>query len=99
MARGKLVFADNCAQCHSSKRPPAGTNEEEWFRKAVLLADFREGNFFSDDRRYPITKIKSNAARACGTNAKRGHIWDSFSSENYKNLASVGGIDVWNPYT
>jgi len=99
LARGKLVFAENCATCHSSKRPPAGQDETEWFREAVRRPDFRDGNFFSDDRRYPVTKIKSNAGRAAATNAKRGHIWDSFSSETYKNLRSVGDIEVWNPYT
>ncbi len=99
MTRGKIVFAENCASCHSSKRPPNGVDDDEWFRKEVMKEDFRQGNFFSDDRRYPITKIKSNASRACATNAKRGHIWDSFSSETYKNLPSVGDIEVWNPYT
>jgi hypothetical protein len=97
--RGKLVFADNCASCHSSKRPPSSQDDTEWFREAVRKPDFREGNFFSDERRYPVTKIKSNAGRAAGTNAKRGHVWDAFSSETYKNLASVGDIEVWNPYT
>ena len=99
MTRGKIVFAENCATCHSSKQPPAGVNEEAWFTNEVLKANFRDNNFFSDDRRYPITKIKSNASRTCGTNAKRGHIWDAFSSETYKNLPSVGDIDVWNPFT
>ncbi|MEP6662507.1 MAG: hypothetical protein ABJC04_02480 [Verrucomicrobiota bacterium] len=99
LAQGKRVFADNCAECHSSKRPPAGANAEEWFRAEVMKDDFRENNFFSDDRRYPITKIQSNAGRASATNAKRGHIWDSFSSETYKNLPEIGPIKVWNPYT
>ena len=99
MTRGKIVFAENCATCHSSKQPPAGANEDEWFRAEVLKPDFRDNNFFSDDRRYPITKIQSNASRALGTNAKRGHIWANFSSETYKELPSVGDIDVWNPYT
>jgi hypothetical protein len=99
MTRGKLVFADNCATCHSSKRPPAGVDAEQWFRAEVMKPDFRDNNFFSDDHRYPITKIKTNAARASGTNAKRGHIWDAFSSETYKNLASVGAIEVTNLYT
>ena len=98
MTRGKVVFAENCAQCHSSKRPPAGVDETEWFRQEVLKPDFREDNFFSDDHRYPITKIRSNAARACGTNAKRGHVWSNFSSETYKNLPSPGSIEVWDPY-
>jgi hypothetical protein len=99
MKRGEIVFAENCAQCHSSKRPPAGANELDWFRKEALKPDFRDSNFFSDDKRYPVTIIQTNAARASGSNAKRGHIWDSFSSETYKNLPSVGGIEVWNPYT
>ena len=99
MTRGKIVFAENCATCHSSKRPPAAEDEIAWFRKEALKPDFREDNFFSDDRRYPITKIQTNAARACATNAMRGHIWANFSSETYKNLPSVGSIKVWNPYT
>jgi hypothetical protein len=99
LTRGKVVFAENCARCHSSKRPPAGADDVEWYRQEVLKPDFRDGNFFSDDHRYPITKIQSNAARACGTNAKRGHIWANFSSETYKGLESPGDIEVWNPYT
>jgi hypothetical protein len=99
MNRGQIVFAENCAQCHSSKQPPPGLDEESWFREAVMKPDFREDNFFSDDKRYPITRIQTNAARACGTNAMRGHIWANFSSETYKNLPSVGIIKVWNPYT
>ena len=99
MTRGKIVFAENCATCHSSKRPPPGADEDQWFHDEVLKPDFRDDNFFSDDRRYPITRIQSNAARACGTNAKRGHVWNNFSSETYKNLPSVGDIEVWNPFT
>lgn len=97
--RGKLVFADNCAKCHSGKRPPANVDDTQWFEAEVLKPDFRENNFFSDERRHPVTKIKTNAGRACGTNAKRGHIWDAFSSETYKNLPAVGEIEVLNPFT
>ena len=99
MKRGALAFADNCAKCHSSKQPQAGANKEEWFEQEVVKPDFRENNFYSDEKRYPITLIKTNAARACGTNAMAGHIWDNFSSKTYKDLKSVGKIQVWNPYT
>ncbi len=99
LKQGKLVFAANCAQCHSSKRPPAGTDADAWFAEAVLKDDFRDGNFFSDESRYSITKIKTNAARALGTNATDGHVWHDFSSDTYKHLPSVGQIDVYNPYT
>ena len=99
LKQGKLVFAANCATCHSSKRPPAGADADAWFAEAVLKDDFRDDNFFSDEARYPITKIKTNAARALATNAMRGHVWNDFSSDTYKNLPSVGQIDVYNPYT
>jgi len=99
LKQGKLVFAANCATCHSSKRPPAGADEDAWFAEAVLKDDFRDDNFFSDEARYPITKIKTNAARAMATNAMSGHVWNDFSSDTYKNQPSVGQIDVFNPYT
>src|SRR6185436_6787227 len=72
LTRGKLVFAENCAECHSSKRPPAGADPDDWFRQEIVKPDFRDDNFFSDERRYPVTHIQTNAARACGSNAKRG---------------------------
>jgi hypothetical protein len=99
LKHGKLVFADACASCHSSKRPPAGSDEETWFEQAVVRDDFNDGNFFSDEARYPLTKIKTNASRALGTNAIRGHIWSNFSSDTYKSLPSVGDIEFYNPYT
>ncbi len=99
MKRGKVAFAENCATCHSSKQPPEGVDKEDWFREQILTTDFRKDNFFSDERRYPLTKIQTNAGRALGTNAMAGHVWDNFSSKTYKELPAVGTIKVWNPYT
>jgi hypothetical protein len=99
LARGKTVFAEECASCHSSKQPPAGSDPEKFFAAEVMKPDFLTANFLSDERRYPVTKIKTNAARAFATNAKRGHVWNWFSSETYKNLESPGSIEFWNPYT
>jgi cytochrome c5 len=91
LRRGKIAFADNCASCHSSKQPPPGvTNRAEWFRQSVLADDFLQGNFLSDDRRNPVTRIGTNIARAVGSNATRGHIWDQFSSETYKAQPPAG---------
>ncbi|HWL14511.1 MAG TPA: hypothetical protein VNR00_02830, partial [Opitutus sp.] len=99
LRRGAVVFGENCATCHSSKRPPAGADEKAWFAKAVLQDDFRENNFFADERRYSVAKIGTNASRAFGTNAKAGHIWANFSSDTYKNLPPIDPIEVYNPYT
>ena len=45
-----------------------------------------------------MTDIGTNATRAAGTNATRGHIWDNFSSETYKTLLPVGTFQVENPW-
>jgi hypothetical protein len=104
LARGKRAFAERCASCHSSKQPPPEVNDtseagKAWFRAEIAKPGFRDGNFFSDDRRRPVSLIKTNACRALGTNAMRGHVWDNFSSETYKNSPPSGPIEVYNPIT
>jgi hypothetical protein len=99
LRQGKIAYADKCAICHSSKQPPAGTaNTVAWYRESVLAPDFLDGNFLSDDQRYPVTVVGTNIARAMGSNAVRGHIWDQFSSETYKALPRVPPIrNLYNP--
>ncbi len=99
MRNGRRAFAENCAQCHSSKQPPAGTADPvQWFRTAVESPDFLTDNFLSDDKRYSIMRIGTNIARSLGSNATRGGIWDNFSSETYKELPSVGSFTgLYNP--
>ncbi|MEO7724826.1 MAG: hypothetical protein ABIU29_09105 [Chthoniobacterales bacterium] len=101
--RGKLVFANSCASCHSSKQPPAGTDPDSgdgkaWFRTAVMETNFLENNFLSNDKRYPLSKIQTNSARAMGTNAKAGHVWDNFSSQTYKELPPPEDLEFHNPF-
>jgi hypothetical protein len=100
---GRQVFANSCAYCHSSKQPPAGIDPQSgegkaWFRAAVMRPDFLENNFLSNDKRYPLTKIQTNSARALGTNAMPGHIWDNFSSQTYKELPLPDEVDLYNPF-
>ncbi|MGE3888023.1 MAG: hypothetical protein AB7H81_16440 [Vicinamibacterales bacterium] len=96
---GRQAFAQHCASCHSSKRPPEGTTDPvAWFKEAVERPDFLEENFLSDDKRYSITQIGTNSARALASNATRGQIWDQFSSETYKSLPGVGKLtNLYNP--
>lgn len=105
--RGRIVFAENCAACHSSKQPPndpfgpdgrVTAEAKQWFRAAVMQPGFFTDNFLSDERRHPVTRIRTNATRAAATNATRNHIWDNFSSETYKNLPPIGAFEVDNPY-
>ncbi len=113
LRRGKVVFAENCAACHSSKLPkPPGTTQphslyyEKWvqsddFKKKMteiaLKPDFIENNYFSNEHRYPVSALKTNACAALATNGLKGHIWDNFTSETYKTLPPVGKIKVQHP--
>lgn len=100
--QGKLVFADNCASCHSSKQPTAVKGSEDYkteMREIVQAQDFLSDNYLSTDDRISVAELKTNACSALATNAVRGHVWDNFSSETYKNLPAIGPIDVQNPIT
>jgi hypothetical protein len=104
LTRGRRVFARKCASCHSSKQPPAGvdpgsTEGTAWFANAVQQPDFLDDNFLGSEVRYPVTLIKTNAARAVARNAMRDHVWDNFSSEDYKRLGDVGAIQIYDPFT
>ncbi len=106
--RGKIVFAENCAGCHSSKQPdfspftgPGQISDQAkaWFRdKVVNDPAYFTDNFLSDERRHAVTEIGTNSTRAAATNATRNHIWDNFSSETYKNLPPVGTFTVDNEW-
>ncbi len=99
VARGKIVFAENCARCHSSKRPPADYQGDatDWYRKAVAQDDFLVDNFLSDDVRHPVSEIGTNSERAMASNAIEGHIWQNFSSVTYKEQPEVHVTDLVNP--
>ena len=114
LRRGKIAFADNCAQCHSSKRPAnlsgnAQQQREAW-RQLVLSDDFLIDNYMSDDQRYPVSELGTNAARAMGTNAVADHMWGQMSSLGYKQMKEekvalrdydkdYKPIDLYNPLT
>lgn len=99
LRQGKLAFADNCAACHSSKQPPVGVaDRRQWYRESVLADDFLADNFLSTDERYPVTLIGTNIGRAVASNATRGHVWDRFSSDTYKELPPAGTVKgLYNP--
>ena len=100
--RGKVVFAEQCARCHSSKQPDAATKADPekvsaFFREAVMKDDFLADNVLTDDVRYPVGELKTNAGRALATNAIEGHVWEEFSSPDYKALPPSGQLQLYNP--
>jgi cytochrome c5 len=93
--------------------PPAGVTHgtpawDAWTRSddfkskmttAVRATDFLSNNYLSTDRPYSVSRIGTNACAAAASNAMRGHIWDNFSSETYKQRAPGGTIGILDPFT
>ena len=114
LRRGKIAFADNCAGCHSSKRPdPMPTDllaQKNAWRELVSRDDFLTNNYLSDDKRYPVSELGTNIQRGMGTNAMSGNTWGQMSSLSYKEQrvptelvqdhdANGGPIPLYNPLT
>jgi hypothetical protein len=98
--RGKTLFAENCARCHSSKQPDGDPKSEQWLeemRQMVMQADFLDNNYLATDARIPVTELETEICSSMASNAVRGHIWDNFSSETYKNLPSMGTVTLNDP--
>lgn len=113
--RGKVVFAENCARCHSGKQPPLWTPGNgpgkagdvaiqspeyyDWMRAEVRKPDYLEHNFLSTEVRVTVTELGTNACSPLATNGLRGDIWDNFTSTTYKELPAVGKVTVYHPKT
>lgn len=108
LARGRRVFADHCAGCHAGESPEAERREdpEAWRREMRALVErdgFFDRDFLSDDRRHPAPVVGVNLTRGMATNAIAGHVWEDFSSLDYKRLpplhvALAGGAPIELPH-
>jgi hypothetical protein len=75
---------------------------DDFKRKMTALVrapDFLHDNYLATDQAYPDGKIGTNACAAVASNAVRGHIWDNFSSETYKERPPAGTIGILDPFT
>ena len=48
---------------------------------------------------YRGTLVGTNSGRAAATNAVEGHMWEDFSSVDYRKMPSVGSIEYFNPFS
>ena len=84
VSKGKQVFADNCASCHSSQSP----DKDGGFRNVDFYATDKDGervDFLSNDRDLPSANIDTNRSRALHSNHMKGHVWEEYGSETLRN--------------
>ncbi len=81
---GRQLFAQNCAQCHSSQKPDANGS--------FSLVDFHKTDangvredFLSSDVAHKVSEIGTNRARALHSNHMEGHVWEQYASSTMRN--------------
>ena len=98
LERGKVVFADNCARCHSNKQPfyplKSDSDIKGFYRSSVLADSFLDHNTLTDDKRYPVSDLGTNMARSLASNATEGHVWEQFSSRDYKSQPKLAPVKL-----
>jgi hypothetical protein len=88
--RGRLIFAERCAGCHSSlpETEPNGKYVDRDFRALDPATGLRR-DWLGNDRETPVTKLETNAARALHSNHMKGHLWEEYASETYRTRRPV----------
>ena len=94
VTRGRTVFADNCARCHSSIPESAGG--------AFANRDFAAANdahprkvradFLSNDQTTPVTEVGTFRCRSLHSNHKAGHLYMEYASDTLRKRPVVADI-------
>ena len=77
--RGKAVFADNCARCHSSQTGPMASRD--------FLAKDANGvriDWMGNDVATPVTEVGTNRSRALHSNHMTGHLYHEYGSNTLR---------------
>jgi hypothetical protein len=81
--RGREVFADKCARCHSSiPEATGGPFKNRDFRK-VGANGLRE-DFMGNDQATLVSEVGTYRCRALHSNHMKGHVWEEYGSETLR---------------
>jgi mono/diheme cytochrome c family protein len=90
VARGRRIFARKCAQCHSSlsENKKNGTFIDRDFHALDPATGLRQ-DWLGNDAPTAVTKLEVNASRALHSNHMKGHVWEEYASETYRQKPPV----------
>ena len=89
VARGRIVFAKNCARCHSSLDHSDETTDFHAINSDTGVRD----DWLGDDRAVPATEVGTYRCRALHANHLQGHVWQEFASETYRARLDVPDLE------
>lgn len=91
VARGKEVFAEACARCHSSEPGPWGATTD--FHAVVEGRPDLRKDFLSSEKLIPVTEVGTYRSRALHSNHMKGHVWEEYGSETLRAKPPVEDIE------
>ena len=80
--RGRELFAQTCARCHSSQ-PDAAGNPNADFMTVSATSGLRE-DWMGNDKPTPASEVGTFRCRALHSNHMSGHIWAEYGSETLR---------------
>src|SRR5215510_7738330 len=84
VARGRDVFADTCARCHSSiSAEQGGAFRNRDFRALDEKTGLRR-DWLGNDQASKVTEVATSRCRALHSNHMAGHIWQEYGSETLR---------------
>lgn len=92
--RGKEIFAQNCARCHSSIPEAAGGPFANRDFHAVNEAHPRKvrADFLGNDQSTPVTEVGTFRCRALHSNHMAGHLYHEYGSETMRARKVVADV-------
>ena len=91
VVRGKAVFAETCARCHSSGKGPWDASTD--FHATVAGRPDLRADFLSNEKPVDVTEVGTYRSRALHSNHMKGHVWEEYGSETLRARPVVNGID------
>lgn len=80
VARGKALFVENCASCHSSRTDVSATTD---FRELSEATGLR-ADWLGDDKSTPASEVGTFRCRSLHSNHMAGHVWQEYASDTYR---------------
>jgi hypothetical protein len=91
VARGRAVFAETCARCHSSTTGPWDGSTD--FHATVPGRPDLRADFLSSEKPIPVTDVGTYRSRALHSNHLKGHVWEEYGSETLRARSAVDDLD------
>jgi len=84
VARGREVFAANCARCHSSIPESVGGPFKNRDFRALDPKTGLRADWLGNDQATPVSGVGTFGCRALHSNHMKGHIWYEYGSETLR---------------